>query len=279
MFWARTFSALALLTLFFLAFLLTNPVGLGLFILLGAALTFQVAREFSTIAKSIGLATLPIMTPVASMTLFLIALFRPNQVMTALAIFAIICWIRVLIAVRDPDIFRKTVASAAVMLLYVVPLIFLPVLYTRGYGDTYVGMKLALFLVLVTKAADIGAYLVGTACSKRRGGNHPIAPLISPKKSWEGAFGGLLFSIVIAFGVYFIFNFHGTMNATWAAILGAMLFFGGFFGDLCESAMKRTCGVKDSGHTIPGIGGALDLVDSLTINAPLFYIIITKVVN
>jgi len=79
----------------------------------------------------------------------------------------------------------------------------------------------------------------------------------------------------VSLGIAFLINHYFHLFApVELVILGIALFWGGFFGDLSESALKRTCGVKDSGATLPGIGGIMDLLDSLIINAPLFYLFI-----
>ncbi|MEI6421978.1 MAG: phosphatidate cytidylyltransferase, partial [Lentisphaerota bacterium] len=142
-------------------------------------------------------------------------------------------------------------------------------------SGSYEGRKLLLFLIAVTKSGDIGAYLVGVSSSKLMPrGNHKIIPSISPKKSWEGTIGGLVFSIAVAILMLGMLPPSCHFTFTVAIFLGIILFIGGFAGDLAESALKRTAGVKDSGKIIPGIGGVLDLLDSLIINAPIFFLLL-----
>lgn len=124
------------------------------------------------------------------------------------------------------------------------------------------GMGLLITLLLITKLGDIGAYLVGT-----RFGKTPLIPRISPNKSVEGAVGGLVFSIL-----------GGVASKTFVPYSYLhLLFLGGFLGilaqlgDLSESLMKRDCQIKDSSNVLPGLGGILDLVDSLIFTAPVFY--------
>lgn len=126
-----------------------------------------------------------------------------------------------------------------------------------------------LFLCLVTKATDTGGYIVGMLTAKLPGGNHKIAKVISPKKSWEGLAGGFLLSLAVAWA----FSRFGKveMPLTWALFVGAVLSIGSFFGDLSESALKRMCGVKDSGGFVPGMGGAFDVLDSFLYNGMLFW--------
>ncbi len=130
------------------------------------------------------------------------------------------------------------------------------------------GMWIFLFFVLTTKAGDTGGYIAGKLTSYLPGGNHKIAPSISPAKSWEGLFGGLVLSVAAAL----IFHWTGAVDISWwgAAAFGVVLYFGGFAGDLTESAFKRACGVKDSGVIMPGMGGVFDVIDSFIYNAPMF---------
>ena len=127
------------------------------------------------------------------------------------------------------------------------------------------------FLCLVTKATDTGGYIVGTLTAKLPGGNHKIAPTVSPKKSWEGLVGGFLLSLAVAWAFCRFGNTGVTLR--WHMIAGAVLSIGSFFGDLTESAIKRMCGVKDSGGFVPGMGGAFDVLDSFLYNGMLFWIL------
>lgn len=124
------------------------------------------------------------------------------------------------------------------------------------------GIGLLAVLIIITKLNDIGAYLVGSRFGKR-----PLMPQISPKKTVEGSAGGLLFSALgaLACGSFTGFAYpHLVFIGVFFGILGQL-------GDLSESLMKRDCEVKDSGSIIPGMGGVLDLIDSLLFTAPVFY--------
>ncbi len=126
------------------------------------------------------------------------------------------------------------------------------------------GPFLIFFLFLVTWANDTAAYYVGTLW-----GRHPMAPVISPKKTWEGVIGGLLGSVAAAFACRAWFLDSLSLNETFW--LGLLIGLAAPCGDLCESALKRGAGVKDSGGLIPGHGGVLDRVDSLIFTTPVFY--------
>jgi phosphatidate cytidylyltransferase len=129
------------------------------------------------------------------------------------------------------------------------------------------GIPLLAFAVAITKLTDIGAYVSGKLL-----GRHKLSPLISPKKTWEGLVGGVLVAMVASVGLVKWFpQALGSLVGIHAWILGLVLSGASVIGDLGESVVKRDAHVKDSGSFIPGIGGALDLVDSLLFSLPVFY--------
>jgi len=128
------------------------------------------------------------------------------------------------------------------------------------------GIGLLATVLIITKLGDIGAFLVGT-----RFGKKPLLPHVSPKKSMEGAAGGLIFSVLGAFISKPFFNLPYLQLFFIGIFLGIL----GQLGDLSESLIKRDCQVKDSGNLIPGMGGVLDLIDSLLFTAPAFYFYIS----
>ena len=135
------------------------------------------------------------------------------------------------------------------------------------------GKYFLLYFILLTKFSDMGAYVVGSLI-----GRHKLIPRISPGKTWEGFFG----AIVISTGASLVFvHFFGGhlagMNSHHAVILGIILSITAVIGDLIESLFKRECGAKDSGNILPGIGGILDLLDSLLFNAPIMYLYLRHV--
>lgn len=124
------------------------------------------------------------------------------------------------------------------------------------------GIQWLLTPVLVTWSADTGAYLVGSSKGRRK-----LAPLVSPKKTWEGTLAGWLTGIVTGGLLAALFGFdikHGS-------ILGGSIGIASLFGDLGISMMKRQVGAKDSSHLIPGHGGMLDRIDSLLFTAVVGY--------
>jgi phosphatidate cytidylyltransferase len=143
-------------------------------------------------------------------------------------------------------------------IVYVIP---------RNAQGATLGQFYVLYLVVVTKFADMGAYLVGS-----RIGRHRMMQHISPSKTWEGFIASLIFAVAASCLLIFLMPkqlvwlnlFHGT-------VLGLLIGFAGMVGDLGESIIKRSTGVKDSGALLPGIGGMLDLIDSLLFTAPLLF--------
>lgn len=129
------------------------------------------------------------------------------------------------------------------------------------------GAMLTGFLLLVTKSSDLGAYIWG-----KKFGRSALVKRISPKKSWEGAFGGFFTSLVI--GIIFSF-FVKSMDFLGKLFLIIILAALAQLGDIFESLIKRDCRVKDSGKLLPGMGGILDVIDSLIFTAPTCYLYLT----
>ena len=136
--------------------------------------------------------------------------------------------------------------------------------------DPKQGAWLVLFLILVTKMGDVGAYAVGNAV-----GRHTLISRISPRKTVEGFLGAVLFSGVTAMAAQPLLGpqrIFGQAAAPFVSLLlGLFLGVVGQLGDLAESLLKRDCQVKDTGSLLPGLGGVLDVIDSLLFTAPLFY--------
>jgi len=130
------------------------------------------------------------------------------------------------------------------------------------------GEWLIFFLLLVTWASDTGAYYIGTIY-----GRHRLAPTISPKKTVEGLVGGLIGAIIVSYAVRWWFL--PELSGLDCLVLATLLTITGLWGDLTESAMKRSVGIKDSGGILPGHGGMLDRLDSLLFTAPAFYYYVT----
>jgi len=125
------------------------------------------------------------------------------------------------------------------------------------------GANYVAFLILITKSADIGAYLVGS-----RIGKNELIPRISPNKTKEGTLAGIVFSVFLAAMLGRGLTGFSFLHSI---VIGLILSVSGQIGDLAESLIKRDCGVKDSGPCLGEIGGFFDLIDSLLFTAPIFY--------
>jgi phosphatidate cytidylyltransferase len=141
------------------------------------------------------------------------------------------------------------------------------------------GAILLLYSVFVVKVTDIGAYFTGMAT-----GRHKLIEWLSPKKTWEGFAGGIIVATAFAIGVGYGLYGSGTLRLPGGiAALFTLLVFGllmaglSVLGDLCESLLKRDAALKDSGNSIPGFGGVLDVLDSPLLAAPVMWLFWTKI--
>ena len=194
-------------------------------------------------------------------------------------------------AVFSADVFRRqmfarlrhdeplqTMAYTLFGLLYVLWLFnfITKIVYLTPRSSTgqVTGQFYVLYLIAVTKFST-GAYLTGSAV-----GRHLMVPHISAKKTWEGFFGAIVFALLCSLGLFQLMPGHlSVLNWTHARILGVLLGFAAVVGDLAESIIKRSTDVKDSGNLLPGIGGALDLLDSLLFTAPLLFFYLRLVIH
>jgi phosphatidate cytidylyltransferase len=145
----------------------------------------------------------------------------------------------------------------------------------RSSDGHLTGQFYVLYLIAVTKFSDMGAYLTGSAI-----GRHLMVPHISGKKTWEGFFGAIVFALFCSLALYKLMPGHlSVLNWTHATVLGLLLGLAAVLGDLAESIVKRSTDVKDSGNLLPGLGGALDLLDSLLFTAPLLFFYMRLVIH
>lgn len=178
---------------------------------------------------------------------------------------------------RDP-VPVETMAYTIFGLLYVVWLFSFvtKVVYIvpRNLDHSIGGQFYLLYLLVVTKFSDMGAYVTGSLIGK-----HKLVPHISPAKTWEGFFGALGFSSLASVGLWKLLPEKLSLfNLQHCVVLGLLLGFAAIIGDLGESLIKRSADVKDSGKFLPGIGGSLDLIDSLLFTAPLLYFYLRLIV-
>jgi phosphatidate cytidylyltransferase len=193
-----------------------------------------------------------------------------TQASTWLALFVIfltLAWLAVGIETVAYDGGGQSTSRLTATLFVLIYLGLFPagLIQLRWWPDSLAGTALAL-TIFVPKAGDIGAYFTG-----RLIGRHPLAPRLSPKKTWEGFVGGLLASILAAVllaETAAIFP-GGRLEA---AAFGFLIGLASVVGDLAESLLKRDALVKDASTTVPGFGGLLDVIDSIILAAPLAYL-------
>jgi len=160
-----------------------------------------------------------------------------------------------------------------VLFSYMARILFIPLDSTEAQ-PLIPGAYLLLWLCIVTKFTDMGAYLTGTFCGKvLKLKTHKMIPHISPGKTWEGFFGAIIIALASAASLYALIPEELSMLMGWGHVitLGILLPLFAVAGDLAESVIKRSLAIKDSGSFLPGIGGALDLIDSLCFTAPVLY--------
>jgi phosphatidate cytidylyltransferase len=255
----RVYVALAFIPIFYAVIRYAPPAGLFLLVLATALLALAELYRLHLGARRFP----PVMhCGFLGCTLLLAAVqwpdFLDEHAAFALALLLMLC------ATLVPGDDRRTIlgdmALAGFGLLYVGWTLSY-VLRIRSLSE---GLWLVFFLVLVTWASDTGAYYAGISLGRR-----PLAPKLSPKKTVEGLIGGCVFAVAAALAAsyWFLPNF-GPVDAVAASFV---LTGAGLIGDLSESALKRSAGVKDSGWLLPGHGGVLDRIDSLLFTSPVFY--------
>ncbi|NVM21894.1 MAG: phosphatidate cytidylyltransferase [Desulfobacterales bacterium] len=167
----------------------------------------------------------------------------------------------VCLAQFGPGTSAAEVLSKQVMGFFYVPFLFGHLILVRGGNQ---GMVWTFFLMAVVFAGDTGAYYIGKAL-----GSHKLAPNISPGKTVEGAAGGLVSNLLIGL----LFKKYWLPEVSWGSCAALIVFMGVLsqIGDLVESMLKRSVGIKDSGIFLPGHGGMLDRIDGLLFAAPALY--------
>jgi phosphatidate cytidylyltransferase len=181
-----------------------------------------------------------------------------DQALAVLLVAALVWWAFALVlVVRYP----RTFSSTFVVLAGIVVLLPSWALLVRLHGEGTLGAKLAFTLLVIVWAADVGAYAFGRLFGRRK-----LAPAVSPGKTWEGVTGGLVTAGLAA-----------GLAAAWVGLpashlvaLGVATALISVLGDLTQSMFKRNVGLKDSGKLLPGHGGVLDRIDSLTAAVPVF---------
>ena len=285
MFIPRLCSSIVLLSLFGGMIFAPAPYNKGIFCIFSLLLTFFLTREMCVIFKKLNMEvfnkTVLFITLLSVLTSFLLAFASKGETLFSyVPVFLILfsvpgCIIYLLFTENKAEKIRCLFNSVVLYFTIFIPVLMIMLIYCIGRdAEKYKeGNIVFLFFVLMTKIGDIGAYITGTVSNKLlKGGNHKMIPSISPGKSWEGAAGGLIITVLLCWGFHCCFGLVSSIAGIF--VVSILFFFGGMAGDLAESVIKRAAGIKDSGHTIPGIGGVYDLVDSLFMTAPIFLFIL-----
>ena len=219
--------------------------------------------EFGKMAEVNDFTFLPwIYYPSAAVIIVLAQLFAKTPGVVIAAVFLAFAAFMVLFILGKFEL--DEIALNVTAVVYIPLTLSTAVLIRSGLGD---GRYLLYLLLLIEWFTDSGAYFIGSAL-----GRHKLMPRVSPNKSVEGAVGGVAAAVLAAL----ILNvFTGLLPYGYIIVVAVLVSVAGQFGDLCESAVKRWAGVKDSGNLIPGHGGVLDRFDSMFFASPLLYLLVT----
>ncbi|MBT5382280.1 MAG: phosphatidate cytidylyltransferase [Phycisphaerae bacterium] len=246
------------------------PRGLVLLGLLLVASAFAVV-ELSTVAIAAGRRVAAGLVMVGCWTLLLTIWGNsagPQTIGWPLCVIAA-CWFGALVVHtrghRTTGVFTDAAISVAT------------IVYVGGFLGFYLLIRQdvsawwILAVVLITKSCDIGAYFTGMAC-----GRHKLIPWLSPGKTVEGLAGGVIFAVCIAIVANYLLSDAGFTALTWpmTIVLGLLLALFGQAGDLCMSLLKRDAGIKDSSSILPGMGGVMDVLDSVLLVGPVAWLIL-----
>jgi len=252
------------------------PRGLALFAFAAFVAAPLAARELSAIFKAQGIATRKTLTTTAAMLGVFLSYGIPMDTdpIVAIAILStamILVFVGALLTFSQNKNVQGVVAAAGAVM----------------FAMVYLGLMMGFFLairrnhsawwivgiVLTTKACDSGAYFTGRSL-----GRHKLIPWLSPGKTWEGLFGGVVTSILSGMLLAWLSQrflsdsdqISIRLGAVWGLIFGLV----GVFGDLVKSLLKRGAGIKDSSSMLPGLGGVLDVLDSPLMVAPVAFWVI-----
>ncbi|MFT3866878.1 MAG: phosphatidate cytidylyltransferase [Nibricoccus sp.] len=267
----RTFSTVAL---WLIIFGLLYYFGADGAVWIVALITVLTLREFYGLMKHMGYDPFDKLGMTLGATVILAPFYLSNygvQIHTVdLVAFAVIAFSVRILGERQPASRVETLAASLFGLIYVPMMLqYLVRILAITAPHKNTGVVLFLWVIAVSKFCDVGALLVGTAIGK-----HRMAPVISPKKSWEGAVGGLVVSALVGAGIAYWAHDYVPVHLTplVAALIAVPIAALGIVADLVESIIKRRATIKDSGATIPGIGGMFDVTDSLILTAPAAYL-------
>jgi phosphatidate cytidylyltransferase len=215
------------------------------------------AYEFTSMAQAANTVLIVLLTGAALVPLYFDVALYPLWLLCSAALYLLS---RMTVRTGDMVALNKEIGRSLAALLLSEAFLAPPLFFL--YGLKEIDRLLPLVLLLTIWASDTGAYLLGKAI-----GRHRLAPLISPKKTYEGLLGAVAGAMVVVL----IFKGRLGLTPTAGIVLGCLLGLLGQLGDILESIAKRACEVKDSSRLIPGHGGLLDRVDSFLLTAPFIY--------
>jgi phosphatidate cytidylyltransferase len=223
-------------------------------------------REFYLLSGLDGMIPLKVLGTIIGLLVFSLSFFIEQETISHRYYFLIFPLVAIVYLVK---LYKKTehkpftnIAFTFLGVFYVaMPFALLNhAVFQESITGTHYNFEIILGCLLILWASDTGAYFAGTFFGK-----HKLFERISPKKSWEGFWGGAALAIAMTYGL--TLYFHSLSLLDWM-IVGLIIIIGGTFGDLVESLLKRSIEIKDSGTSLPGHGGFLDRFDGLLISAP-----------
>lgn len=257
MLYKRVLSAIAGIPLLLLAVWYGGWAHFGLTLLIMILALFELDKLYARMNLRPSLAAMT-----AGVLILSVSAYRGGMESLGLAVTPVVALVLLSGVVRYPAIAPGDVFGGLAGTFYIGMFVYFYLIRTLDGGMAWV-----LVLLAGTWAGDTAAYFVG-----KKLGRSKLAPRLSPGKTVEGALGGLAGSVLGASLVYF---FYPAASFSLVALLGLLVGVFGILGDLFESSLKRTAGIKDTGGIIPGHGGILDRFDSMLFSAPAAYYFVT----
>ena len=265
-FWTRTLWGFIYVIVLLGAILLGPYTFASLFLILSVL----ALREFYSLCKIAGFSPQVYPGLLTGAVIFVLSFFAANQSITYTAFYFLL---PLIYAIPVYELFRKKENTMANIALTGFGITFVSIPFAmlnflafpefEGYKVYNHGLLISLFVLVW--AGDSGAYIFGV-----RFGRHRLFERISPKKSWEGLFGGVITAIATAWILNYLFPQY---NIVLLIVMAIVVVISGTLGDLVESMIKRSIGVKDSGRFMPGHGGLLDRFDSILLASPVIYFV------
>jgi phosphatidate cytidylyltransferase len=266
----RVLTAVVLIPIVF-AFVFLPPRWQPLFTAATAIVASLAAWEYLGLAKEMGARPPRIAVIVGIVALFIANSQWPDQVSSTLGIVCLALLVYCTFLSPIPRVLSDATSSVFCVIYIGFTLVSVPALREQNNGPS-----LVVFLLCVVWAGDIAALYAGRAW-----GRHKLAPTISPNKTWEGSVASVVGSVAVAAGLLELAEYLGRWNSVvlsyvdevwwYWLVLAVVVNIAAQVGDLAESALKRSAGVKDSGTLLPGHGGVLDRIDALLLAAPAMW--------